>query len=131
MLIEAHPNATAADVHFCAQIVKCGFHTRRYDFVARVSSLGPQMQEFSKSLGFWTEYVSNGWGKNGNKIFGEKSYTKHQTDAISNLWDYYTEELMEKVHRYLKADFDAFGFTLEEILATKPPKSDHSKRPSD
>ena len=120
LLMKTHPKPVGTDEHFRAQTVRCGTDLRNYDFVARMSNLGPQMKELSESLGFWAEYVSNGWGENQDMEFGEKSYTKHQTDAVSSVWKYYTKELMEKVYRYYKDDFDAFGYTLEEILKTKP-----------
>ena len=125
-LTKLHPNPDKLDQHFRIQSAFCNFRRSELDFVGKQGHLLPEMKEFGTSLNFWEEYGADGWG-DGHHAFGEKSYQTRTHDSANQIWQYYTEDLMMKVYKYYKEDFDRFGFTVEEILATKPDHL-HSKR---
>jgi len=115
-----HPEANHVDGHFRMQSSFCNMRNDRVDFIGKQDHLLEEIKEFGESLGFWEEYGASGFGENGMHAFGEKSYQSRTHDSGSLIWDFYTEELMHKVYEYYKEDFDRFGFSLDEILATNP-----------
>lgn len=121
-LIERHPDTydPEFDPHFGIQASKCGLRDHKFDFVASLTELGSEFKEFSQSLEFWDPYVSSGWGKDGTQAFGERSYENRTHRSDNLVWEHYTEDLMHKVYDYYRDDFIRFGFTLEEIISTKP-----------
>lgn len=92
----------------------------RVDFIAKQASLAEEIEEFSKSMSLWEDYVATGFGENGTDAFGHRSYQSRTHNSASLLWEHYTPELMKRVYHYYKEDFDRFGFTLREMLMTQP-----------
>lgn len=114
-LMERYPDPydPTLDPHFGIQSSKCGLSDHRFDFIASLSNLRSEFQEFSQSLEFWNPYVSSGWGANKSHAFGERSYNRRTHESRDRLHQYYTDDLMLKVYHYYKDDFTNFGFTLE------------------
>lgn len=120
--MDKYPNPDVLDIHFKIQSASCSVRYIQHDFVGKQISLYDEMKELGDSLGFWEEYGSSGFGTNGTHAFAEKDFQK-RTHASANLvWQYYTEELMMKVYEYYKEDFDRFGFSIDEMLATNPDR---------
>ena len=120
-LIKMHPNPNKLDHHFRIQSSFCNLRDAELDFVGKQDNLLSEMREFGMSLNFWEKYGADGWG-DGHRAFGEKSIQTRTHNSKSQIWQYYTKDLMMKVYKYYKEDFDRFGFTVEEILATKPDR---------
>ena len=122
-LIEKHPVPERLDHHFRLQSTFCNLRTVIPDFLGKQSNLLNEFKEFGESLGFWEKYGATGWGPNGEHAFGEHSYQTRTHDSGSHIWEHYTEELMMQVYHYYKEDFDRFGFSIEEMLATNPART--------
>eukprot|EP00210_Caulerpa_lentillifera_P000658 g635.t1 len=121
VLVKKHPNNDRLDHHFRAQSSFCGFRNYRFDFLGELENMGDDFIVFAKSMHFWEKYGANGWGKNQTGPFVHASayrYEAHHSE--SQIWEYYTEELLMKVYKYYKEDFIRFGYSIHELLASKP-----------
>lgn len=125
-LMDEHPNADRLDKHFRMQSSFCNMRNDRVDFIGKQDHLLEEIKEFGESLGFWETYGASGFGENGTHAFGEKSYQSRTHDSGSHIWNFYTEDLMRKVYAYYKEDFDRFGFSVDEMLATNPNNTQNS-----
>lgn len=122
-LIRKHPDPSKLDGHFRIQSAFCKLRENERDFVGKLTNLYEEMREFGTSLGFWEAYGASGFGENGTHAFGEKSYQARTHDSGSLIWEHYTEDLVMEVYGYYKEDFERFGFSVDEILVTKPSQS--------
>ena len=120
-LFEKYPDPyNVDDIHFNIQSNHCGLQHHSMDFVGHLDDLGPDFEEFAKSVDIWDDYVSTGWGKDGSQAFGAKSYEEVQHHSEDHLWEQYTTELANKVFQYYRDDFLRFGFSLQSIMDREP-----------
>lgn len=114
----SNPNQT--DEHFMSQSAWCGHRNFEYDFFTYLRFMYEDFKEFAESLGFWEEYAATGWTRGDSKVsaFGEKAVDRPSHDSGGLLREFYTEPLLMKVYNYYKEDFDRFGFSIEDMLAT-------------
>jgi len=129
-LIKISKNPDQLDEHFMAQSAWCNHRNTEYDFVTHLRFMYEDFKEFGESLGFWEEFAATGWGKRYDKVgaFGEQSIDHKTHNSGKLIWYHYTEPLVIKVYDYYKEDFDRFGFSIEEILATNPERRESVAR---
>jgi len=121
VLIKQHRNPDKLDHHFRAQSSFCGFRHFEFDFLGELENLGDDFIVFAKSMKFWDRYGANGWGKNRTDPFVHASAYRYQAHHSENqIWEYYTEELLMKVYKYYKEDFSRLGYSIHELLDSRP-----------
>ncbi|KAG7347992.1 sulfotransferase family protein [Nitzschia inconspicua] len=90
---------------------------KRITFVGYFDTLQQDARRLLETIGAWNDYGATGWGPNGTLGFLERNGASHSTEAKSHQEDFYTPELLEKVYRYLKPDYDLelFHFTRPNV----------------
>eukprot|EP00210_Caulerpa_lentillifera_P000598 g579.t1 len=121
LLIQEKRGPTRHDRHFKTQTSYCGLDTTKYDFVGDLDNLKEDFVEFAESMNIWEDYGASGWGENGTSPMFDLWPNKKTSDhKISTIWKYCDEDLLMKVYNHYKSDFDILGYSIDEILATKP-----------
>jgi len=114
-------NPNIGDKHFRSQTSYCGLNTTRFDFIGDLDHLHEDFIEFAESIGVWEEYGASGWGEDGTKpMIDSWIYKQAPHRSTERIWQFYNERLLKKVYRHYKADFDILGYSIHDLLATKP-----------
>lgn len=116
MRVKAKGRMGAIDLHFRPMHHFGSLRMVRYDFMARVETLADDMETILSSLDLWDLYGASGWGEDGSLSFKEAKGRNVQHDGLQ----YYTEDLLRKVHQIYKQDYRLFGFSMEDEWGVLP-----------
>ncbi|GMH39692.1 hypothetical protein BSKO_07590 [Bryopsis sp. KO-2023] len=104
------------DLHFRPMHFFASMGAVRYDFIARVGTLADDIEAILKSLDLWELYGASGWGVEGNLSFKEAKGRNVQKDDVQ----YYTEDMLRRVHHIYKRDYDLLGFSMADEWGVEP-----------
>jgi len=118
-----NPLIRARNRHFKEQSANCGFRYTKYNYIARVETIRPDVEELFRRLGLWEQYGASGWRGNGTGSF-LASFVRAQnhdtplksSGSDSDVASYYTRDTLRKVHNMYKEDFDRFGYSYNKWL---------------
>eukprot|EP00927_Polykrikos_kofoidii_P044188 TRINITY_DN38223_c0_g3_i1.p1 TRINITY_DN38223_c0_g3~~TRINITY_DN38223_c0_g3_i1.p1 ORF type:complete len:847 (-),score=134.38 TRINITY_DN38223_c0_g3_i1:197-2458(-) len=95
---------------FMRQVDQCEFRTEQYDYIGRYEDYGQDSRTIMQSLGLWDSYGASGWGVLHDAEFG----ATFRSDATEGkVCDFYTPDLLRRVHALYKDDFEHFGYDIE------------------
>eukprot|EP00210_Caulerpa_lentillifera_P002249 g2161.t1 len=121
VLTDEGSNSITIERHFRSQTSYCGLNNTKFDFVGDLDHLHDDFIEFAESVGVWEEYGASGWGPNGNEsIVDTWIYKSAPHKSTENIWKYFNEDLLKKVFNFYREDFEMLGYSLDELLQSKP-----------
>jgi hypothetical protein len=87
------------------------------NFVGHFDSLEEDARSLLERIGAWQEYGATGWGVHGNLSFFQRNIARHSTSAKSHQEEFYTPQVLERVLKYLKEDYDhvLFNFSRPNV----------------
>lgn len=118
-----YPSIMARNAHYGVQSANCGLRYTKYNYIAKVETIRPDIEELFRRLGLWDQYGATGWGANGTDSFlASFVYAQNHDRPLSSsgsdldVASYYTKDTLEKVHKMYKEDFDRFGYSYNKWL---------------
>eukprot|EP00210_Caulerpa_lentillifera_P002213 g2127.t1 len=121
LLTKKGRDPNVGDQHFRSQTSFCGLNSTKFDFVGDLDHLHEDFIEFAESVGVWEEYGASGWGENGTEPMVDAWIYKNAPHrSTERIWKYFNEDLLVKVYNYYQDDFEMLGYSLTELLQSKP-----------